>query len=105
MKVLKFGGSSVSTPELVRGVVKIVLKAAKKERVAVVVSAFQGITNQLLESARLASSGKREYVRAYDAVCKRHRDAMTALLDARARSTVRGDIDRMLTEYREILDG
>ncbi|HLX13502.1 MAG TPA: bifunctional aspartate kinase/homoserine dehydrogenase I [Bacteroidota bacterium] len=105
MKVLKFGGSSVSTPERVRGVVKIVLKAAKKERVAVVVSAFQGITNQLLESARLASSGKREYVRAYDAVCKRHRDAMTALLDARARSTVRGDIDRMLTEYREILDG
>jgi len=40
-KVIKFGGSSVATPERIRDVASIVLDAAKKERVIVVVSAFQ----------------------------------------------------------------
>src|SRR5207248_2123855 len=57
MKVLKFGGSSLSTPERIRDAVRIALKASKRERVVVVVSAFQGITNQLLECSRLAAAG------------------------------------------------
>jgi aspartokinase/homoserine dehydrogenase 1 len=47
-KILKFGGSSVGTPEMIRKTAKIVINASKKEGVAVVVSAFQGVTDELL---------------------------------------------------------
>jgi aspartokinase/homoserine dehydrogenase 1 len=61
-KVLKFGGSSVANPERIREVSSIVLHAAKKDRVIVVVSAFQGVTNQLLECARHAEAGDDKYL-------------------------------------------
>ena len=54
MKVLKFGGSSLGSPARVRDVGRIVLDAHQREPVVVVVSAFQGVTNQLVECARLA---------------------------------------------------
>jgi aspartokinase/homoserine dehydrogenase 1 len=105
MKVLKFGGSSVANAERIRGVAKIVLQSAKKEKVVVVVSAFQGITNQLLESARIASSGKREYTLLHDNICARHRDAIKSLLNESAQKAIREAIERMLAECKEILDG
>ena len=60
-KILKFGGSSVGTPKMIKKVGEIVSAASRKERVAVVVSAFQGITDQLLKSAKLAASGSEKY--------------------------------------------
>ena len=57
MKVLKFGGSSLGSPARVRDVGRIVLDAHRREPVVVVVSAFQGVTNQLVECARLAERG------------------------------------------------
>ena len=50
MKILKFGGSSLSTPERIRGVVPIVLNARREGGVMVVVSAFGGVTDTLLRS-------------------------------------------------------
>ena len=57
MRVLKFGGSSLATPARIRDVGRIVLDKQRSEPVIVVVSAFQGVTNQLLECARLAERG------------------------------------------------
>lgn len=47
-KVFKFGGSSVGSAERIKNVCKIISEAAKKDRVAVVVSAMQGVTDKLL---------------------------------------------------------
>ncbi len=47
-KVLKFGGSSVGDANRIKNVCKIISAAAKKDRVAVVVSAMQGVTDKLL---------------------------------------------------------
>jgi len=55
MKILKFGGSSLATTDCIRDVAEIVLKEARRGPLVVVVSAFQGVTNQLLECARLAA--------------------------------------------------
>ena len=71
-KILKFGGSSVASPERIREVASIVLDAAKKERVVVIVSAFQGVTNQLLECARLAEAGDTKFQSMYKTLVKRH---------------------------------
>jgi len=54
MKVLKFGGSSLSTPATIRQVGKILLASRRREPLIVVVSAFEGVTNRLLDCARLA---------------------------------------------------
>ncbi len=54
MKVLKFGGSSVANSENIQKVIAIVANASKKEKIAVVVSAFGKTTNNLLAGANLA---------------------------------------------------
>lgn len=54
MKVLKFGGSSVANSEKIKQVLSIVAKAAKENKVAVVVSAFGKTTDKLLAGANEA---------------------------------------------------
>ena len=109
MKVMKFGGSSVASPERIRDVVRIVLASAKRERSVVVVSAFQGVTNQLLESARLAERNDPGAMAAFERISKRHREAIDTLLGASKDESIRENaaflVDRLLEEYREILTG
>ena len=52
MKILKFGGSSIGTPERITSVINII-KQSKKEygEIAVVASAIEGITNQLIDAS------------------------------------------------------
>ena len=53
MKVLKFGGTSVGSPENIRIVRKVL--EGQQQTCIVVVSAFGGITDQLIRTAMLAS--------------------------------------------------
>ena len=59
MKVLKFGGSSVSNANNIRQVISILER--EKEPLAVVVSAFGKVTDLLLEASNLASSKDIKY--------------------------------------------
>ena len=104
MKVLKFGGSSLATPERVREMAAIVLARAKKQRSLIVVSAFQGVTNQLLESARLAERNDPKTWELYEAICVRHRESVVKLLGRRG-STTRKKVDELLREYHDVLSG
>ena len=63
MRILKFGGSSLASPDRIRDVARIILEDARQEPLIVVVSAFQGITNQLIECTGLAERGDRDYQR------------------------------------------
>jgi aspartokinase/homoserine dehydrogenase 1 len=101
---MKFGGSSVSTPATIRQVGAIVLAARRREPVVIVVSAFEGITNQLLECARLAEGADAGYEEAFDRVARRHRTAVTQLI-RRGRARVRSQVDALLTELRDTLQG
>jgi len=104
MRVLKFGGSSLSTPATIRGVGRIVLEARRREPVIVVVSAFQGITNQLIEAARLAERADASHEAAFDAIARRHRAAVTQLVRKR-RARVRAQVDALLAELQSTLQG
>src|SRR5580765_6771222 len=104
MKVLKFGGSSLATPATIRTVASIVLNARQKEPVVVVVSAFQGVTNQLIECARLAEQGEERYLDALDLIVRRHRAAVSSLV-ARRRAQTRKQLDAMLDELSSTLQG
>ena len=104
MRVLKFGGSSVSTPAMVRRVGDIVIAAARREPVVVVVSAFQGVTNQLIDCARRAEQSDASYVEALDQIARRHRAAVSQLTAA-GRTRARVNVDGMLAELASTLQG
>jgi aspartokinase/homoserine dehydrogenase 1 len=104
VRVLKFGGSSLATPTTVREVARILLEARKREPVIGVVSAFQGITNQLLECARLAERADTSYEDLFEQIARRHRSAVSHLIGRRP-VRVRAQVDGLLTELRSTLQG
>src|SRR5207237_10348406 len=83
MKILKFGGSSLATSDCIRGVSRIVLQEARRGPLIVVLSAFQGVTNQLLDFARLAEKNDRRYDAAWKKIAGRHRAAVDGLVGRR----------------------
>ncbi|PJA96809.1 MAG: hypothetical protein CO129_04535, partial [Ignavibacteriales bacterium CG_4_9_14_3_um_filter_34_10] len=56
MKVLKFGGSSIGDDSRINSVVNILERnyISKNEKIAVIFSAFQGVTDKLIELGNLA---------------------------------------------------
>src|SRR5215471_17120993 len=104
MKVLKFGGSSLATPSAVRAVASIILNARRIEPIVVVVSAFQGVTNQLLQCARLAEQGDEAFHHEFETLARRHRAAVSALV-TRRRAQTRKHVDVLLTELESTLQG
>ncbi|MGA3243115.1 MAG: bifunctional aspartate kinase/homoserine dehydrogenase I [Bacteroidota bacterium] len=105
MKVLKFGGSSVADPKRIRAVAHIVLNAAKRDRVVVIVSAFQGVTNQLLQCARAAEKGDTGYQQLYNQIAHKHREAIDALLERGKRKSTLDAVDELLGELQNVLHG
>src|SRR4029077_5481788 len=105
MKILKFGGSSLATTDCIRDVASIVLEEARREPVIVVVSAFQGVTNQLLECARLAAKANRRSETTWKKIVHRHRSAADDLFGKRGGLRLRSQIDTLLGESHEILHG
>src|SRR5436305_12624418 len=116
MRVLKFGGSSLATPATIREVGRILLDAHRDEPVIAVVSAFHGVTNQLLECARLAEGADDSYEAAFELIARRHRTVVSQLLSGRpagrrgkaspgGAARVRIRVDALLDELRSTLQG
>jgi len=104
MKIMKFGGSSLASPSTIRQVGEIVLAERRREPLIVVVSAFAGVTNQLLDCARQAERPGSGYEAAFERVARRHRTAVTQLI-RRGRTRVRSQVDSLLGELRDTLQG
>jgi aspartokinase/homoserine dehydrogenase 1 len=108
VKVLKFGGSSLGTPERIASVVSIVSDTNRYPTGsvrAVVVSAFQGVTDTLLSLATQAErqeSGWNEGVKALE---KRHLDAIHALTPATDRGATLAAVKTMCNELADLLHG
>ena len=105
MRVLKFGGSSLATPDRIREVGRIVHNTVNGTPAVIVVSAFQGVTNQLLDCARLAERRDSESEQAYDRIAARHRSAIDSLLVPHQRRRIRALADEQLGELRDALQG
>ncbi|PHI20575.1 bifunctional aspartate kinase/homoserine dehydrogenase I [Lewinellaceae bacterium SD302] len=83
MKVLKFGGSSVGSPNRIRGIIEILKNNyASGDHFTVVFSAFGGVTDSLLQMGRLASDGDDSYGEIFNAFTQRHQDAIAELIPA-----------------------
>jgi aspartokinase/homoserine dehydrogenase 1 len=104
LRVLKFGGSSLAAPARVRAVGRIVVDAAEAGPAVVVVSAFHGVTNQLLDCARQAERDGDAADVLYETIAARHRSAAETLIgdedgDAHAQ------IEQQLRDLRDVVRG
>ena len=103
MKVLKFGGSSVGTPERI----KVVKQIAEGEPgpVLIVVSALHGITDQLEKLAVAAASKEAKYKDILKDIRQRHNDFIDALTTKTEKSTVLSTVNTYLNELEEVISG
>lgn len=104
MKVLKFGGTSVANPENIRRVKSIVEKS-NKEKIAVVVSAFGGVTDLLLDTSRLASQQVLAYRESFKEIEYRHIAAIKELVPIKSQSTVLSKVKSDLNILETLLEG
>ena len=106
MKVLKFGGSSVGTPERIKGVIKIVSDSKKNEEYPVVIfSAFQGITDLLIEAGKKASAGKESYKNIFNEIKNRHLNAVKELVSQDNFEKTENEVNGVLDDLQQVLYG
>ncbi len=105
MKVFKFGGTSVGTPQTIQALIRIVKKTIEDDRLVVVVSAFGGVTDQLIEAGKRAEKGQDNYKEIINALEKRHIDAVKELIDVKRQSSVVARVKMFFNELNDILHG
>ncbi|NAS30405.1 bifunctional aspartate kinase/homoserine dehydrogenase I [Flavobacteriaceae bacterium R38] len=105
MKVLKFGGTSVSNAANIIQVKNIVSEEAKKEKIVVVVSAFGGVTDLLVEAARLAAKHNLLYKEKMIAIEKRHLEVIQQLLPINNQSKTLSYVKKSLNDLATLLEG
>lgn len=105
MKVLKFGGSSVANPERIKSVIGILLAYIEKEKIAVVFSAFGGVTDSLIQLSTMALAGDVGYKVQLEQLEKRHLEAVRELVDIQKQSSVIAQVKFTINELEDILHG
>jgi bifunctional aspartokinase / homoserine dehydrogenase 1 len=106
MKILKFGGTSVGSPESIRKVVEIVTDYKKQDvEIAVVVSAMTGITNTLIETGKKAAISDEAYLDLMKQIEDRHFNAVRALIDVKSQSKVFANLKILINELEDLLHG
>ncbi|WP_373056175.1 bifunctional aspartate kinase/homoserine dehydrogenase I [Zunongwangia sp. H14] len=99
MNILKFGGSSLASPERIKLVAETVQEHLKKDSTIAVFSAFGGVTNDLLLMAELASVEDDSYKEILSKNEKRHLDAVKELIPVQAQSAI---LSRVKTEFNRL---
>nr|WP_293299707.1 bifunctional aspartate kinase/homoserine dehydrogenase I [Allomuricauda sp.] len=104
MKVLKFGGTSVANPENIRKV-KSIVQNLEGSNSAVVVSAFGGITDLLLNTLKLASDQDVAYKESLQEIETRHLNAIKELIPVQYQSAVLSKVKSDLNVLETLLEG
>src|SRR5271154_5388469 len=107
LQVMKFGGTSVGDASCIARAAKIIVEGHKAGPCVAVVSAMSGVTNKLIEAARLAESGNAAgALEILDKLQAQHETALVALiLDVPKQSELRGALGKIFAEGRRLLEG
>ena len=103
MKVLKFGGTSVGTPESMANVRDIVRSTPGRK--VVVVSALGGITDALINTAHLAVEDNIEYLDNYARMVERHLNMTRTMVPEARRADTEQMVRMLLDELGNIFKG
>lgn len=104
MKVLKFGGSSVATPARILSVIEII-KPYLSGPVAVVFSAFGGVTDELIAISKQALDGDDQYRMKADQLEKRHLMAVRELVSIQKQSSILAQVKIKMNALADVLHG
>ncbi len=104
MKVLKFGGTSVSSATHINTVISILEKQSENTQIICVVSAVGGITDKLLKAGQLAVNKNDDYKVAFTDIQNSHISLVkTLILENNER--VISEIEKKLAYLKELLEG
>jgi bifunctional aspartokinase / homoserine dehydrogenase 1 len=103
MKVLKFGGTSVGSAENIRKVREIV--KSQQDDVVIVVSALGGITDKILNAAKMAVLGTEYFNTEITEIRTRHEDVVDHLFEGEQKLEVWEEVSLLLDELARIIRG
>ena len=105
MKVLKFGGSSVGNAERIQSVINI-LKTYynNQEQIAVVFSAFQTVTDNLLKLSEAASMHDSSYLGLYQNIRLKHFNTIDELIPNN-NSLIKEKVEKLFKELYDLIHG
>lgn len=105
MNVLKFGGTSVANAGNITKVLAIVENSAKNDRLAVVVSAFSGVTDLLVLAAAHAAAKDRNYKTIVAQIEQKHKEAIDDLIALPEQRELLNSVNANINELKTLLDG
>lgn len=107
MKILKFGGSSVGNAERINSVIEILQKyyISKKIKFSVVFSAFQGVTDKLIEIGNYAFKHNPQYANELKSLIEHHYKIATQLNQNKDIKTLTKKLEKLFNELKEVVDG
>ena len=106
MKLMKFGGTSVGSPESLQLVKQIIENEKEKEPAIVVVSALDGVTDRLLLAADFALNGNSGYKTLLGEIIGRHEEIIEKMLTSHpSKEEVERKVQQLFDELQNILRG
>lgn len=107
MKVLKFGGSSIGDVGRIQNVIDILKKyyIEKNEKIAVVFSAFKGVTDTLINLSQRAVKKDEFYLEQFTALRERHMSVINAMMPATRSKKLMTETEMLFDELKNLLKG
>lgn len=103
MKVLKFGGTSVGSIENLQKVKEIIQR--QSDDVVVIVSAFGGVTDQILTMANTAAETRTFDVNEMMEITTHHMTTINAIIEKPEQENVRQKVQKCLDELENLVKG
>lgn len=106
MKILKFGGSSLTDSKSINGVLKIIRKAYEEDQnLYVVCAALDDVTNKLEKTGRLAADNSEEYKTTLRALEQQHFSMVKQNIPIKKQSKVITQLKMLFNELEDVLHG
>lgn len=106
MKILKFGGSSVSSTKKIKNVIEIISRSKNEdEHITVVMSAFGNTTDELIKISNLAAKGDITYKEEFAQLTNNHIDIIKAFLKNKHLDSTVKTFNSMKVEQDSVLNG
>jgi len=105
MKVMKFGGTSVGTADRIQRVIDIVRTSVAEGPCAVVLSAMQGTTDQLIKAGRIAERGDDGYIEIISNIREKHTETIQALFSQEPNPRILDFVEATIHELESLCEG
>jgi len=105
MKIFKFGGSSIQTPDRTLHVIDLVLNAYNHHPLGVVFSAFGGVTNQLIQMSQQCVRGDENYADNLHKLESNLLEFNRQLIQVKHQSKIVAQLKSMLNTLEDLLHG